>query len=113
MVFCPSNLHSLVSTTVRIGTLMPAPRVSVPQMTRSRPSCASCSTSTRYFGSSPAWCRPMPCFSHLRTDGPYGLEKSTPSIRAAISFFCSRVAIFRLVKSCALAAASACVKCTT
>ena len=50
-----------VSTTVRIGTLMPTPRVSVPQMTFSSPAWASCSTSRRYFGSIPAWCTPIPC----------------------------------------------------
>ena len=69
-VFWPSNLQSRVNSTVRIGTLMPTPSVSVPQMTLSRPACASCSTSTRYFGSSPAWCRPMPCLSHLRMSAP-------------------------------------------
>jgi len=37
-VLVPSYLASAVKTTVRIGTLMPAPRVSVPQMTLSRPS---------------------------------------------------------------------------
>ena len=55
----------------------------------------------------------MPCRSHLRTSAPYGLLKSKLAIRAAISAFCSRLQIFRLVKSCALLAASACVKCTT
>jgi hypothetical protein len=50
-----------VNSTVRIGTLMPTPRVSVPQMTLSRPAWASVSTSRRYFGSMPAWCTPMPC----------------------------------------------------
>ena len=43
----PSNLTRLVRTTERIGTLMPTPRVSVPQMTDSRPSRASFSTSRR------------------------------------------------------------------
>ena len=42
-----------VSSTVRIGTLMPTPRVSVPQITLSSPAWASCSTSRRYFGSMP------------------------------------------------------------
>lgn len=49
-----------VSSTVRMGTLMPTPSVSVPQITRSRPRCASCSTRRRYLGSMPAWCTPMP-----------------------------------------------------
>ena len=46
-IFSPSNLVSAVMTTVRIGTLMPTPSVSVPQMTRSRPRWASCSTRRR------------------------------------------------------------------
>ena len=96
-----------------MGTLMPTPSVSVPQMTLSRPRWASCSTSTRYFGSMPAWCTPMPCFSHLRTSGPWGLVKRKPLIASATAFFSSRVQRFRLVKSCALSAASFWVKCTT
>jgi hypothetical protein len=43
----PSNFASPVNSTVRIGTLMPTPRVSVPQMTWSWPVCASCSTNRR------------------------------------------------------------------
>ena len=50
----PSNLVSPVNSTVRIGTLIPTPRVSVPQMTFSIPVWANCSTSLRYFGSIPA-----------------------------------------------------------
>src|ERR1035438_6350262 len=38
-VFCPSYLHSRVNSTVRIGTLMPTPSVSVPQMIFSKPFC--------------------------------------------------------------------------
>ena len=40
----PSNLHSRVKRTVRMGTLMPTPRVSVPHMTFRSPRWASCST---------------------------------------------------------------------
>ena len=43
----PSNLVRAVSSTVWMGTLMPTPRVSVPQITGSRPSWASFSTSRR------------------------------------------------------------------
>ncbi len=57
----PSYLLRAVSSTVRMGTLMPTPRVSVPQMTFSSPAWASCSTSRRYFGSMPAWWTPIPC----------------------------------------------------
>ena len=46
-VRCPSYLVSAVNSTVRIGTLMPTPRVSVPQMTRSSPAWARVSTSRR------------------------------------------------------------------
>jgi hypothetical protein len=43
----PSYLVSAVNSTVRIGTLIPTPSVSVPQMTFSRPAWASVSTSRR------------------------------------------------------------------
>ena len=46
----PSYFDSLVKRTVRMGMLTPTPSVSVPQMTFSSPCCASCSTSSRYFG---------------------------------------------------------------
>ena len=49
----PSYLDSAVNSTVRMGTLMPTPSVSVPQMTLSSPACARRSTSRRYFGSRP------------------------------------------------------------
>ena len=57
--FVPSNFASFVKRTVRIGMFTPTPSVSVPQMTWSRPFCASCSTSRRYFGRSPAWWTPI------------------------------------------------------
>ena len=44
---------------------------------------------------------------------PPGLLNLKSAMRAAISAFCSFVQILRLVKSCALSAASACVKWTT
>ena len=43
----PSNFESAVSTTVWMGTLMPTPSVSVPQMTGRSPCWASFSTSSR------------------------------------------------------------------
>ena len=58
--FSPSNFASLVNSTVRIGMFTPTPSVSVPQITCSSPCCASCSTSSRYLGSRPAWWMPMP-----------------------------------------------------
>ena len=39
---CRRTWSAPVNSTVRIGTLMPTPRVSVPQMTLSRPAWASC-----------------------------------------------------------------------
>jgi hypothetical protein len=45
--FSPSYLHSLVNSTVRIGTFTPTPSVSVPQMILSSPRCASFSTNKR------------------------------------------------------------------
>ena len=43
----PSYFARPVNSTVRIGTLTPTPRVSVPHTTVSSPDCASCSTSRR------------------------------------------------------------------
>ena len=80
-VFWPSNLHSRVNSTVRIGHVDAGAERVGPADHLQQPGCASCSTSTRYFGSSPAWCRPMPCRSHLRMSAPYGLLKSKPAIR--------------------------------
>ncbi len=55
----------------------------------------------------------MPWRSHLRISDPYGLVNWKSAIVSAMAAFSSRVQIFRLVKSCALDAASACVKWTT
>ena len=46
-ILLPSYLVRAVSTTEWMGTLMPTPSVSVPQITDSRPCWASCSTSLR------------------------------------------------------------------
>ena len=46
-ILVPSNLVSWVSTTVWMGTLMPTPRVSVPQMTGRSPCWARRSTKSR------------------------------------------------------------------
>ena len=46
-ILWPSNFVSAVSTTVWMGTLMPTPSVSVPQMTGRTPCWASFSTSRR------------------------------------------------------------------
>ena len=109
----PSNLVSPVSTTVRIGTLIPTPRVSVPQMTLSSPACASCSTSRRYFGSIPAWCTPIPCRTSRDSVLPNPAENRNPPIRAAISSFSARVQTLIDISACARSSAAAWVKCTT
>ena len=49
-----ATLQSGLGGTLRMGTFTPTPRVSVPQMIRSMPFCASFSTMRRYFGSMPA-----------------------------------------------------------
>ena len=98
-VLSPPYLHRRVKRTVRIGTLMPTPKVSVPQITLSNPRWANCSTKMRYRGSRPAWCNPMPARSHRLMSGPYGLENFTPSRAVAMAAFSSRVAVAKLVKS--------------
>ena len=112
----PSNLARPVKSTVRIGTLMPTPRVSVPQMTRSSPAWASVSTSRRYFGSMPAWCTPMP----LRTSRESVLPKPAPKRKAPIrSAIASLSTLSPLAPSLdfsrlvACSTAAACVKWTT
>ena len=82
---CRRTWTAPVNTTVRIGTLMPTPRVSVPQMTLSRPAWASCSTSRRYFGSIPAWCTPMPCRTSRDSVLPKPAAKRNPPISSAIA----------------------------
>ena len=69
---------------MRIGTLMPTPRVSVPQMTLSSPAWASCSTSRRYFGSIPAWCTPMPWRTRRESCLPKPVANRKPPITSAI-----------------------------
>jgi hypothetical protein len=64
------ELAQLVKRTVRMGMLMPMPRVSVPLMTLSRPCCASRSVSRRYLGRMPAWCTPTPWRRYLCTSLP-------------------------------------------
>ena len=109
----PSNFVSAVSSTVRIGTLMPTPSVSVPQMTRSSPRCASCSTRRRYFGSMPAWCTPMPeRMSRDERLAERGREaeladRARRSRRAARGWRSST-----LDSACARSSAAACEKCT-
>ena len=112
----PSNFASPVKSTVRIGTLMPTPRVSVPQMTVSRPAWARVSTRRRYFGSIPAWCTPMPAFTSFCSVLPKPAPNRKAPIFSAMASLCCRSILAspptpssRVACSTALA----CVKCTT
>ena len=109
----PSYFDREVNTTVRIGTLMPTPRVSVPQTTLSRPACASTSTSRRYFGSIPAWCTPTPCRTSRDSVRPKPVENRNAPICSAIASFSSRLHMLMLMSACACSIAPACVGCTT
>ena len=80
----PSNFVNAVNMTVRMGTLMPTPRVSVPQITLSRPRWASDSTRRRYLGSIPAWCTPIPAVRYLRIVVPKPRENGNPLSSSAI-----------------------------
>ncbi len=109
----PSNFVRPVKSTVRIGTLMPTPSVSVPEITVSRPAEASCSTSRRYFGSMPAWCTPMPCVSRRLRTVPKPAPNRKPLISAVIAARSSRVVRFALTIEPASSTACACAKDTT
>ena len=100
-------------STVRIGTLIPTPRVSVPQMILSSPACASFSTSRRYLGSIPAWCTPIPCRTRRDTTLPKPALKRKSPISAAIASFSSRLLILRLVSDWACSTAAARLEWTT
>ena len=108
----PSNFASPVSSTVRIGTLMPTPRVSVPQMIFSSPDWASFSTRRRYFGSMPAWCTPMPSRTRRERICPKPLEKRKSPISSRIRSFSSALRIFPPCSACACSRASFWVKWT-
>ena len=112
----PSNFASPVNSTVRIGTLMPTPSVSVPQMTVSNPAWARVSTSRRYFGSIPAWCTPMPAFTSFWSVFPNPAPNRNPPIFSAIASLCSRSSRPTPPtpsSRVACSTADACVKCTT
>ena len=109
----PSYLTRLVSSTVRMGTLMPTPSVSVPQTTGSRPRCVRRSTTRRYLGSIPAWCTPTPCRSSRLRVRPKPGPNRKPAISSAIRSRCSRLARGVDSSDCARSTASFCVKCTT
>ncbi len=88
-VFSPSNLHSLVNRTVRMGMFTPTPSVSVPLTTLRSPLCASFSTRSRYFGKRPAWCSPIPCLMNREISLPYAESKWNPCRASRIFFFSS------------------------
>jgi hypothetical protein len=90
LVLVPSYFDSAVNSTVRIGTLIPTPRVSVPQITFSSPAWASVSTSRRYLGSIPAWCTPMPCRTSRDSVLPKPAVNRKLPISSAIASFSAR-----------------------
>ena len=110
---CPSYLTRLVRTTVRMGTLMPTPRVSVPHTTGSRPFWVSRSTTRRYLGSIPAWCTPTPWRSSRERVLPNPGPNRKPPSSAAMASRCSRLASGVDSSDWARSTASFCVKCTT
>ena len=111
-VFCPSYLDSAVNSTVRIGTLMPTPSVSVPQMTLSSPAWARVSTRRRYLGSMPAWWTPIPCRTSRDSVLPNPAVNRNRPIASAIMSFSARVDTLMLISACARSSAAAWVKCT-
>ena len=98
---------------MRIGTLMPTPSVSVPQMTFSNPAWVSVSTSRRYRGSIPAWCTPMPCRTSRDSVLPKPAVNRKLPIISAMASFSARVQTLMLIRACACSTAAARVKCTT
>jgi hypothetical protein len=83
-VFSPSYLLSWVKSTVRIGMFTPTPSGVRAAHHLEHPAWASFSQSSRYFGSSPAWCRPIPWESSRRMSLPNG-ESNRASVSAARS----------------------------
>ena len=100
-------------TTVRMGTLMPTPRVSVPQMTLSSPVWASCSTSRRYLGSIPAWWTPMPWRTSRLRVLPKPAEKRNPAMSSPMRSFSSLVSTLTDIRFWAWSMACSWEKCTT
>ncbi len=109
----PSNFDSAVNRTVRIGTLMPTPRVSVPQMSLSRPAWARVSTRRRYLGSIPAWCTPMPWRTSRDSVFPNPAVKRKPPISSAMRSLSAFDETLRLISAWACSIAAAWVVCTT
>jgi hypothetical protein len=109
----PSYFERPVKTTVRMGTLIPTPRVSVPQMTLRSPAWASFSTRRRYFGSMPAWCTPTPWRRKRERVLPKPAEYRNPPIMAAMASFSSRLQRLTLSSDWARSTADAWVKWTT
>ena len=112
-VLVPSYLDRAVNSTVRMGTLMPTPSVSVPQITLSSPDWASRSTSRRYFGSIPAWCTPMPWRTNRVNVRPKPAVKRNPPMSSAMASFSARLQTLRLMSDWARSTAAAWVKWTT
>ena len=111
-VLFPSNLHSCVNSTDRIGTFTPTPSVSVPQMAFSKPFPASFSTKRRYLGNKPAWCTPTPCEMYRLSSFPTGVSNLNAPSSSASARFSSFVSASVEHRSCARSFAVFCVKLT-
>ena len=109
----PSYLVSDTISTVRIGTLMPTPRVSVPQTTASRPRWVSRSTRRRYRGSMPAWWTPTPAATSRDSVLPNPVPKRNAPTSARMASFCSLVRTVPLMRLEAWSSASFWLGCTT
>ena len=96
-----------------MGTLIPTPRVSVPQMTASSPAWASVSTSRRYLGSIPAWWTPMPWRTSRRRVAPNPLPKRKPPTASLIAAFRAEDTMSTLISADACSTAADWVNDTT
>ena len=102
-----------MNSTVRIGTLMPTPRVSVPQMTFSRPGLGQRLDQPPVPGQHPGVVH-----ADAVPDQPgQGLaepaENRKPPITSAMASFSARLQTLTLISACACSIAAAWVKCTT
>mmetsp|Transcript_4246 Transcript_4246/g.19265 ORF Transcript_4246/g.19265 Transcript_4246/m.19265 type:complete len:202 (-) Transcript_4246:1559-2164(-) len=112
LVLIPSNLHSWVKSTARIGTFTPTPNVSVPHMHFSKPFPARRSTRSLYFGRRPAWWTPTPKEMYRLSSLPTGVSNLNPPSSSLSAFFSSVVNERVLHRSCARSFASRCEKLT-
>ena len=89
-----------------MGTLIPMPNVSVPQMTGRSPSWARRSTVRRYRGSMPAWCTPTPMSRRRLRVFPNAVVKRPSESSALMASRCSFDEMPKLASDWALFSAS-------